>query len=90
MEDMCLWSERLLSKITPRLRADWVGERVVPWNSREGEVTFERCWGVPIRRYSVFDGLTVRRLENNQEWTVSRVDDRRARLVEESEAEKEM
>jgi hypothetical protein len=67
-----------------------VGERVVPWKCIEGEVTLERCWGVPIRRYSVFDGLTVRRFENNQEWTVSRVDERRVRLVEESEAEKEM
>jgi len=53
-------------------------------------VTLERCWGVPIRRNSVLEGLTVRRFRLSQEWMESRVEDRVKRLDEESEGEKEM
>jgi hypothetical protein len=54
------------------------------------DANFVRCWGVPIRRYSVLEGFTVRRLEVSQLWTVSRVDERILRLGGASVAEKEM
>lgn len=48
------------------------------------------CWFVPIRRYSVFEGLTERRFDVSQEWTESRVEERMERLAVESELVKEM
>ena len=54
------------------------------------EVTSDRCCGVPIRRNSVLDGLTVSRIVVSQACTLSRVEERIDKLRLESEAEKEM
>ena len=53
-------------------------------------MSFERCCGVPIIKYSVFEGLTERRFEVSQACTESRAEDRVARLVAESVLLKEM
>ena len=45
---------------------------------------------MPIKRYSVLEGLTERRLDVCQLWTVSSLDDRMDKEQVESEAEKEM
>ena len=45
---------------------------------------------MPIKRYSVLEGLTERRLDVSQLWTVSSLDDRMDKEQVESEAEKEM
>ena len=61
MFEMCCLYDRSESNSTPRLRAWVVGEidrlrKVIA----ELEI-LSRCWEVPIRRYSVLAGLTVRR-----------------------------
>ena len=66
--------ERLESKMTPRLRASGEGSRRVFWKVIDGERILDRCWGVPIRRYSVFVGFTERRFEVSHEWVRSRVE----------------
>ena len=65
---------RLESKMTPTLRADSVGLKETFFKKMEVFETFDRCCGVTISRYSVFEGLMTRRLAQNQEWTWSRVD----------------
>jgi hypothetical protein len=50
----------------PRFRAESVGVREVELNDIDDEVSFARCCFVPMIRYSVFEGLTERRLEVNQ------------------------
>lgn len=57
---------------------------------RELLMIFERCWGVPKSRYSVFSGFTERRLEVSQEKTSSRMEDRLSRPVLDSVLEKEV
>lgn len=49
----------------------------------------ERCWGVPIRRNSVLEGLSERKFEESQLWIDVRVFERVERAEEESEAGKE-
>jgi len=71
---MCFVKERLESKMTPRFRTSEEGSRRVPWKVMDGERTLDRCWGVPIRRYSVFVGLTERRFEVSHEWVRSRAE----------------
>ena len=63
---MCCLRERSWSKITPRLRVELVGFRVVPWNDIEVSVGLARCCGVPMIRYSVLDGLTESLFEMSQ------------------------
>ena len=82
--------ERLESKITPRLRASAEGLRMAPWKEIDGDTTLDRCWGVPIKRNSVFEGLTVRRFEVSHEWVRSSADDSSSREFVRSAAEKEM
>ena len=56
----------------PRFRQELEGLIVLSQNVIEEEeesVTFERCCGVPISKYSVLDGFTVRRLLVSQVWT---------------------
>ena len=60
---MCLVNDRLLSKVTPRFRADDDGEIMLPQKTIEEDWILIRCWGLPIMRKSVFDGLTERRFE---------------------------
>src|SRR5579872_5530717 len=74
IEDMCFIKSRLESKTTPRLRADSVGLKVTFLKKMEVLETLDRCCGVPISRYSVFEVFMTRRLAQNQEWTWSRVD----------------
>jgi len=62
----------------------------VPQKEREESRIFALCCRVPIRRYSVFEGLTVRRFDVSQEQTASRVEERIERLVDESELENEI
>ena len=49
--------------MNPRLRTDLEGDIAVPWKLTEDDCILERCCGVPTRRYSVLEGLTVRRLD---------------------------
>ena len=63
---MCLVSDKLLSKVTPRFRADAEGEITLPQKTIDEDWILFRCWGLPIMRNSVFDGLTERRLEVSQ------------------------
>ena len=56
-----------------------VGFRLVPWNDIEVFVSLAHCWGVPMMRYSVLDGLTESLFEMSQLWTESRTDDSKVR-----------
>ena len=76
---MCCLRERSWSEITPRLRVELVGFRVVPWNDIELFMSLPRCCGVPMMRYSVLDGLTESLFEMSQLWTESRTDDSKVR-----------
>jgi hypothetical protein len=66
MAEMCCFKDRSLSKMTPRLRVESEGVRMVPSKVIEDAMSFARCWCVPIMRYSVLEGLTERRLEMSQ------------------------
>jgi hypothetical protein len=77
-------------KVTPRLRAESVGDKEAFLKKMEELVILDRCCLVPISRYSVLEGLTTRRLAQNQEWTWSRVVVSFARAKLESLLEKEM
>src|SRR6267154_544813 len=70
MEEMCLSKDRSLSNRTPRFPKCEVGERMEERKAMETEENFRRCWGVPMRRNSVFDGLMERRLEEEEEFVV--------------------
>lgn len=59
--ETCLVKERVGLKVMPRLRASDEGLISVLWNVMEEDRIFDRCCGVPIRRYSVFEGLRERR-----------------------------
>ena len=87
---MCLEKDMLSSKRTPRFRTTEDGEIVLPENVIEEDKIFCCCCGVPINKYSVFEGLTDRRLECNQAKTESSVDERQERLFTESVLENEM
>ena len=60
--------------MTPRLRAEVEGGIEDCWKRRGqcGGDSLASCWGVPIKRYSVLEGLEVSLLAVNQEWRVSR------------------
>ena len=47
----------LLSKVTPRFRTDEDGEIVMPENVIEEDKILRCCCGVPINKYSVFEGF---------------------------------
>jgi len=68
---MCFVRERLESKVMPRLRASEEGLSMVPLKVTDGERTLFRCCGVPIKRNSVFEGFTERRLAVNHVWAAS-------------------
>ena len=76
---MCCLRERSWSKITPRLRVELVGFRVVPWNDIEVFVSLARYCEVPMMRYSVWDGSTESLFDMSQLWTESRTDDSKVR-----------
>ena len=78
----------MLSKTRSRLGADSVGEMILLQKVIDDEMIFLCC--SPMRRYSVFEGLTVSRFECSQSYTESRVDDKRERLEAESTLENEM
>jgi len=63
---MWFLKDRSTSKLMPRLRTCEEGVMVAPRKKREVEETLARCWWVPIRRYSVLEVLTERRLEISQ------------------------
>ena len=52
--------------MTPKLRAEVVGVKGTFLKKIEELVILDRCCVVPISRYSVFEGLTTRRLAQNQ------------------------
>ena len=64
--EICLQKDMLLSKITPRLQTTEDGEIIMPENVIEEEKILHCCCGVPINKYSVFEGLTDKRLECSQ------------------------
>ena len=64
-----IWSEkvRLLSKMTPRLRAESIGERMTSLGKwMVGWFSFSSCFGRPMTRNSVFEGLRERKLDDIQ------------------------
>ena len=63
---MSLVNDKLLSKVTPRFRADAEGEIMLPQKTIEEDWILFRCWGLPVMENSVFDGLTERRFEVSQ------------------------
>lgn len=74
--------ERSGSKITPKFLHEVEGVKLLPQKDTEEfeeTVTLERCCGVPISRYSVLDGLTVRRLFVRQVCTTSSIEEMEAR-----------
>jgi hypothetical protein len=52
--------------MTPKLRAEVVRVKGTLLKKMEELVILDRCCVVPISRYSVFEGLTTRRLAQNQ------------------------
>ena len=58
--------DRSLSKVTPRLRTVDEGSMLVFWKVMVEDDSLERCCDVPMIKYSVFEGLTVRRLDVSQ------------------------
>ena len=56
----------VIIKKTPRLRTTEDGEIVMPENVIEEDKILRCCCGVPINKYSVFEGLTDKRLECSQ------------------------
>ena len=60
---MFLVNDKLLSKVTPRFRADVEGEIMLPQKTIEEDWILFHCWGLPIMRNSVFDGLTEKGFE---------------------------
>ena len=56
---MCLEKVRLLSNMTPKLRAELTDERVTP-----SAFNFLSYCGRPMRRNSVLEGLRERKLVN--------------------------
>ena len=76
---MCLVRDTSLSNMTSKLRADCVGFKIFPANDIDQVGNFDLCWGFPINKNSVFEGLTERRFEMNQEQTESSVVERRER-----------
>ena len=66
MVEMCFFMVRSWSKITPKFRVKSVGVRGVPLKIKEEEVNLARCCRVPMIRYSVFEGLTDKRLVVSQ------------------------
>ena len=59
--------DRSLSNMTPKLRADCEGFKTFPANDIDWVGNFDFYWGFPINKNSVFEGLTERRFEMNQE-----------------------
>lgn len=80
---------RLGSNRTPRFLAVRDGWMVVLAKFREGFRILTRCWGVPMIRNSVLEGLRKRKLLESQIEIVWRVVERARRAEEEFEAEKE-
>jgi len=88
MEEMWFLRERSGSKITPKFLHEVEGVKLLPQKDTEEfeeTVTLERCCGVPISRYSVLDGLTVRRLFVSQVCTASSIEEMEAREFMESD-----
>jgi hypothetical protein len=79
-----------VSRITPRLRTEDEGVRMVSLKVIDDETSFCLCSLVPTRRYSVLDGLTTKRFEVSHECMMSRVVDSRDRAGTLSCEEKEM
>ena len=50
----------------PRFRAESVEARGIPLKIKDDVVNLARCCQVPMMRYSVFEGLTDRRLVVSQ------------------------
>ena len=90
MAEMCFLKESSESKMTPRFRTCGVGVIFEFWNIIVDEASLARCCGVPMIRNSVLFGLTVNRLEENQEHRESSVDEITEELSENSFAEKEI
>jgi len=88
VEQICCTHDRLLSKMTPRFRAESTGESITllgRWMVRI--VSLESCWGRPWMRNSVLEGLRERKLEDIQLDTLLIVFSRWEMLWEKSRAE---
>ena len=56
--EICFLKLRLESNMTPRLRAESVGQRSRFLKKRDELIILKHCCEVPTRRYSVLDGFT--------------------------------
>lgn len=65
-EDMCLVRDNLLSNMTPRFLTVGEGDRKLPLNVIDDSMTFDCCCIVPVKRNSVFEGLTISRFKESQ------------------------
>ena len=65
LEEMCLISDKLLSKVTPRFRADSEGEITSPQKTIDADWILFVAEGCHYEEFSL-DGLTERRLEVSQ------------------------
>jgi len=90
MEEMWVEKEWSWSNVTPRLRASLDGGMTLLRKEMVGLMTLARCWGVPMIRNSVLDGLSVSLFVVNQQWRESRVSARTVRQVGDEEGEKDM
>ena len=63
---MCLRKDRSVSKIIPKFLTELTGSKNLLAIEIEGDDNLERCIGLPIIIYSVFDGFRHRRLLVNQ------------------------
>ena len=64
--ETCEEKERVESNMTPRFRADSVLVSLMSRKDNEESRTFDVCCGVPMRRYSVFEGLIDSLFSQNQ------------------------
>ena len=84
-----IWSEkvRVLSKMTTRLQAESTGERMTSIGTWiVGWFSFSSCFGRPMTRNSVFEGLRERQLDDIHFKTIDTVSSRWAILCEKSTA----
>ena len=73
--EICFLKSRFESNITPRFRAESVGQSAKLWKWTEESITFDLCCRFPIRRYSVLEGFTDNLFAQNHEYIWSNVAD---------------
>ena len=91
MAEMCSENDRVESKMTPKLRAEWTGDKVTELGSDiVGFSSLPSCLGRPMIRNSVLEELSERKLDDIQLWTDEIVFSRWEILWEKLLAEKDI